>query len=549
MKLSDVTGGTADAPKVTKLSELPPVTGPSIPQRIGTGMLDPAYGMLQLGARMPTGAEGVPFAPEGEPSLQERTQAVDEAIRKREQGIQAERTAAGQTGTDWWRVLGNVISPPNLALAAVPGGAATLPARVGLGAVTGAASAATEPATQGDFWSEKLKQAVLGLGVGAAVPAAATGASRAIAPVLRPDAQRLVEAGVSLTPGQMAGSWLRRPEEAAKSLPVLGSFIRGSEGRGIESFNTSVINQTLEPIGARLPKGMKAGREAIDYAATQYNNAYDQLLPTMRFSVDPDFASGMTNLRQLAAEMPPGQATQFDTIIKNRLFQRLGAQGNMDGQTLKQVESELGYLAGSYRHSSDAAQQQLASALDETRHLIRQALARQNPHAQEQLKNINAGYAMLTRIENASGRRLGSQGVFTPMDLLSAVRAGDQSVRHRDFAHGDALMQQFAETAQRVLSKDLPDSGTTERALWDAVIRGFTGLGLLGGAATHPAGIGIGAPAAIGTMIAPYTRVGGEAVRRYASPDKWRAGAGDVVENLGLSGSPAAATAATLGLR
>ncbi len=219
--------------------------------------------------------------------------------------------------------------------------------------------------------------------------------------------------------------------------------------------------------------------------------------------------------------------------------------GTMDGETLKRVESELGHFAGEYRSSSDAAQRQLATAFDETRSILRQAVARQNPEGASRLKDINAAYAMLARIEPASYRRLGSQGVFTPMDLLASVRSGDRTVRHRDFAHGDALMQQFAETGQRVLAKDLPDSGTTERALWDAVIRGLTGLGILGGAggtaAVHAAGVGLPATAALGAMVGPYTRVGGEAVRKYVTPGAARQAIGGAPATLGTYASPAAA--------
>jgi hypothetical protein len=329
------------------------------------------------------------------------------------------------------------------------------------------------------------------------------------------DAAALAEKGVSLTPGQAIGGIARRAEEAAKSFPILGSLIRGAEGRSIDSFNRSVVNQALEPIGRSVPKDAKAGYDLVDHAAEKVSDAYEKLLPTVDFRADNKFLQDLTNVTGMTRSMPPAQAEQFRNLITDRLLGRLAPTGGMDGQTMKQVESELRKFSGDYRRSPDPAQRQLGQAVDETRQLMREALGRQNPTAAKALSDIDYSYAMLTRVEQAAGRRLGSDGRFTPLDLLSAAKTGDNSSRKRAFAHGDALFQEFAAAGQRVLPGKLPDSGTTERAMWDA-------MGLLGAGAGGMFDPRIPITAALGA--APYTKVGQAAVNRYVQPGMVRQG-------------------------
>jgi hypothetical protein len=94
--------------------------------------------------------------------------------------------------------------------------------------------------------------------------------------------------------------------------------------------------------------------------------------------------------------------------------------------------------------------------------MIRRGLERTNPAHADELQRINQGYSALVKIENAGGR-LGGNGVFTPAQLDSAVRATDRSVRHNAFARGQAPMQDLSSAARAVLGPSYPDSGTAGR--------------------------------------------------------------------------------------
>jgi hypothetical protein len=173
---------------------------------------------------------------------------------------------------------------------------------------------------------------------------------------------------------------------------------------------------------------------------------------------------------------------------------------------MKQVESELGKISRDYGGSSDAAQRQLGSAVDEIRNLLRQNLQRNNPEQAADLEKINSAYARFVRVQGASSRRANTGGVFTPNDLSNVVRQTDTSVRKGRYARGSALMQDLSDPASSVLPQKVPDSGTAGR------LAAMSALGL--GAES-----GVLSPyqiaAALGVSV-PYTAPGSYVLNQWA---------------------------------
>ena len=535
--------GPAGAPALagggTPVDHDPFATGPAVPrpapmsvaERVGTGMVDPIQGGAQLLSHaVPPAVErnvtafnnwlsdiGVPLArlPSG---------GMDQQTREREARIQAETPPGAKVlGVDPARLAGNVLSPPNYIPAT--GGP------VGRAALMGARSAALEPMTaEGGFEKGKAKQIAAGGATGAGIGATARALGGAAAPRVSADVRELLDAGVQLTPGQMAGRIPKRAEEAGKSIPITGSAIRGAEGRALDSFNLATANRALGPIGATLPPGT-AGRDVVAAGQQALDNAYNAVLPGLTFQMDQRFAQDIGNLRTMAAGLPAEQRAQFDWLLRERLAGRLAPTGTMGGEVLKSVQSELSHFAREYGRSGDAAQRQLGHAVEEMNEHIRDALQRQNPQAAQRLRDIGAAYAAFVRIENAASRRPTGDGRFTPGDLLAAIKGADPTVRKRAFARGDALLQPWAETGNRVLTNRLPDSGTPERMMWDVV-------GGAGGAMLDPkllAGM-------LGGSL-PYTQMGGQAARAFAQPGPTRQAARRAIEQRGPLAAPAAASA------
>jgi hypothetical protein len=277
----------------------------------------------------------------------------------------------------------------------------------------------------------------------------------------------LMENGVQLTPGQLNPKYAKRLEEAAKSIPILGSFIRSAEARTLDSFNVATVNKALALIGAKADA--KTGREAIQSGQKILSNAYSNMLNKIpALHQDKEFDASINNLKSMAAELPSGISDRFNAILNNRVIKRFGDLKTMDGQTFKGVESELTNIAMQSKSSPDAAERQLGYAIDEVKSSLRDALGRQYPMLAENLSGINHAYSRFADIERAAGTRATASSRFTPSDLLRAIKRGDKSPRDRQFAAGNRELQNWGEDAFSVIGNTLSDSGTAERrAVWD----------------------------------------------------------------------------------
>lgn len=297
---------------------------------------------------------------------------------------------------------------------------------------------------------------------------------------LTPEARMLEQAGVTMTPGQMMigpKGTFKKLEDAASSVPILGSFINSGREKTIHSYNQAVAKQVLEPIGETLSKKTEAGHALVKDVEGKIGAKYDQLLPHIQFMPDQAFHNDFQRiLRNKITTLPTPQAQQFNAIINQHISPRGIWLSPIDGPMLKKIESELTYYAKNYGRSPDPAQRQLGQSIGSVLTAIRTNLERVNPSHAGELANINRSWAMYARLRDAAQRRATSNGVFMPSDLLYAIKNGDKTVGHGAFARGDALMQTFGEAGQKVLPSKMPTSGTPERLM----SAGLLGAGVSG---------------------------------------------------------------------
>lgn len=381
---------------------------------------------------------------------------------------------------------------------------AGLAAKVATGAATGAGYSAAMPVYGDDYWGTKGRQALTGAAVGGVLAPVGAAASKLIAPRLSDAAQRLADAGIPLTPGQIFGGTARRMEEAAKSMPFVGDAIAAAENRGIEQFNRAAISRALFHIGKSLPKAVRPGYGAVEYAGEQIGKAYDDILPHLRLTNDKPFAGEVQRI-QAAAQNMGAKGEQFGRILQTEVLDKFTGS-TMTGETVKRVEAQLGYYARKFQRSLDPSDQLVFDALRDTQTALRRALERSNPQARSRLKAINRSFAEMLRVERAAGMQGAKEGIFTPNQLQAAVRALDSSGRKRSFARGQALMQDLATDGGLILSPRLNNSGTADRLL-------LNGLALGGGAYLSPGALAGGLLAA-GAYSAPAQRVIGAALTR-----------------------------------
>lgn len=390
---------------------------------------------------------------------------VDQQVREGEQAYQRDRAAAGETGLDGYRLLGNLASPANIGLATSLPNAATLSGRIAVGAAGGAAFGGLTPVSDGDFAEQKAKQMGMGALAGGVLPAVAGGVARVISPNAskNPNVALLQNEGVQPTIGQVLGGRMNALEEKLQSVPLVGDRISIMRQRGLEQFNRAAINRAVSPMGKQV-EGI--GREGVAQAKAALKQSYDDILPRLQFKADGQFATEFGNLQSMVASgLPPAEAAAFGNIVQRQVVGKMTPAGTMSGETFKQIESELARLAKGYKGDASFDKRQIGAALDELLSSMRSSLSRTNPAHAGELAQINKGYANYARVRDAAGRVGAEEGVFTPAQLQSAVRAADRSVGKGRFATGDALLQDLSEAGKTVLGSKVPNSFTTDRAL------------------------------------------------------------------------------------
>lgn len=400
-------------------------------------------------------------------------QQLDERIQQRETQYQAGRTAAGRTGMDWARMGGNVATALPAAVA-LPAGSGLLGAAA-VGAGSNAALSLAEPVTDGgDFWARKKEQAEMGAVTGAVGGVAGRALGRMIAPNVSAPVRVLDQAGVSLTPGQIMGGMTRRLESGATSLPVVGDAVRGAERAGIESFNRATANNVLEPLGRSVPNTAEVGRplltQVYDDISQTFNGALARVNP---FVPDQQFA---TDIQQIGQNFltPESQGT-FARILRDRVVSRMQG-GPLDGRTFKTIDTELGTAARLYGASQEPANRELARSLRDVQMAMRDLVARTNPGEAPTIQAANEAFARYVRMEGAAGMQGATEGVFSPAQLSSAVRAADRTPRHAAYARGNALMQDLTDAGRAVMPSTVPDSGTPFRAALGVGAANMAGL-------------------------------------------------------------------------
>jgi len=404
---------------------------------------------------------------------------VDQMVAQREADYQAGRQASNRNmsslvtgkqeepGFDWWRTAGNILSPANKAIP-MAGPTASLGKQVVSGVTGGAVSSMLTPTSGGDYWEQKKTQALTGGAFGGAAPIVVRGASRLVSPKAstNPQVRKLLDEGITPTPGQLLGGAAKSTEEKLTSLPIVGDAIKSGQTRAVNDLNRTVANRALKPIGESIPEGV-SGRDAVDYVETALGKRYDSLLPKLTVKGDSQFATEVNGLSQMVknGSIDPKYANAFDRYMKTNVLNKFKGQNSLTGQTFKDIESDIGQQATRLAQSNDPDARLLADAYREVQSNMRNMLVRSNPQAAEELKAINTGYANFKRMQRAASGVGAEDGVFSAAQLQSAVKAMDKSKDKAAFARGNALMQDLSDPAKAVLGNTIPNSGTADRSL------------------------------------------------------------------------------------
>lgn len=527
----------------------------SFGERFATGLGDIFRGAEQLTANVNDGRQNrvmdflrqnpniAPIMEQAAATVPMETAAEANArIAEREKTYQASRGPGQQTlsslilesgapnpGIDWARIGGNVVSTLPAGMAAIP---TRLAGAIGMGAFQGGAMGGLQPVTEGDYGEGVGRNVLLGAGAGAVGGALSYGAGRMLqgrqAPATRPEAVELAERGVNLTPGQIAGGQLQRLEESVASIPFVGQMIRNRQTESLTSFNRATADEVLKPLGVKVPANIEAGFDLNAFTRQTISKTYDDVLSAAKpFQIDQQFNQDLARVSQQF--MIPTERQEFMRLVRDGIVPRLGGQ-NIKPADYQIVREELGRMAReSAGPNATRPQLEQSRAFHGLQEAFDELFKRSNPSLAPQMDAANASWAALTRMQKAAAEQGAREGVFTPAMLDRAVRSGDETVRRRAYAEGDALLQSLSAPAKAVLPRTVNDSGTTERALASALFLGGAPAVATG---MTPLGIGMG----VGTagLYTPFGSRLAQALMLGNRPD-WAVSTGRAIAPLGAA--------------
>jgi hypothetical protein len=321
------------------------------------------------------------------------------------------------------------------------------------------------PVTQGDYLSGKVDQATAGGIFGGVLAPVAGGLSRVISPKVSvdPNVALMRREGVPMTIGQTGGGMSNRMEEKFQSWPFIGDAITDARERGREGFNRAAINRATSPINTRIePVGTEGVRQAGDALSSAYDDALDGLKGVVIGNQGAQKINTVINAARMNLPKPGRQV--FDRKLEEALGgTRLSPNNGMMADVFKKADSDLGRAATRYRGSSVSSEQEAGDALAEIQRLIRAEVSNTSPQYASALRQADEGWSNLARVERAAVSAKLNDGVFTPGQLMNAVSQGDQRIRHRGVARGEAQLQDLAMAGQKTIGNKYPDSGTAGR--------------------------------------------------------------------------------------
>lgn len=407
------------------------------------------------------------------------------------------KNAALQSASPWATGLGTVAGGMGGGMALEQGLAHTLPrllnpatlaavqrtlGGVGGGILDGALYGSAYGAGSGNDnrLSGMFKGAVAGAGGGAIGSGATSLGGAVIGGVGDAAARRLAGGGVTLTPGQLfaqsgwLGRSLKKAEDAAESLPGLGSIIRSRREDSFRDVNRRAFNDGLAPINEAVGNIGEAG---IEDALDASGRGYQRALGGVNLTPDYPFAQDIGNAVNTGRSVPGQYGQDFNTILTGEIQPIVNGSQTLNGQQLQDLLRVSQGYGRQYRHVADTgangipqpAARPVAGAFDDMTNAIEGLTQRQAPDVMPAYRNANEAYRNVSVLRDAVdaakvGTQSGEGGVFTPAQLSNAAR---KNAKRYGGTHGttDQPFFQLTRDAQDVLPSNLPNSGTYDRAI------------------------------------------------------------------------------------
>ena len=295
-----------------------------------------------------------------------------------------------------------------------------------------------------------------------------------------------------MTPAQLlsgiplVGRAAKTLEQGAASIPFVGAVPAAAERESVRSFGQAAINQVLDIIGERLPRGV-TGREAIRVGDDLISARYRADLDPVTINPDPQI-----NARIQAAINPRNMSAATRGLLSDSVLDVVERmRGPITGAEWKQLDSELSAAINSAANGGPA-DRPLAQGLREVRTILGDALEQASPGTLARVRQTDDAYGNFQLIRRAaSNPTTGRNDELFTAENLNSVLARSEG---RAYARGEARLQNLTDDAMKAMAGTLPNSGTAERLATIGLASGVAGTGaVVNPAVAIPTVIGISA--------------------------------------------------------
>ena len=361
----------------------------------------------------------------------------------------------------------------------IAGGAVTGAAGIGRSALKTALKSAPIGAMYGAGVSEgdlTTKEGLAERAKSGAISGAVTGVASPIvskvAPMISNKAKDLMNKGVSLTPGQATsgtvfGSMLKRAEDAMSSFPLLSTQPALQAAK--ETFNRAVYKDVLKKINVFMPKSTSI-EDMGSFASNKIKTNLNDVVLKLKLT-NSDALKGRFNNILKNSGLDEIELNNMTKILNKMIFDK-SVRGVIKGKNLQNADSYLRRTMSNYLTSPDAKQREMGYVLKELYDVFDNSLASSNTrNLIKQYTSAKSSYADLMAIMKAGTSTTGDN-LFTPKQLLAAIKSLDKSSGKRLTFEGAKPLQDIATKANQIISNVTPDSGTASRGTVSALALG-----------------------------------------------------------------------------
>jgi hypothetical protein len=388
--------------------------------------------------------------------------------------------------------------------------ATTYLGKIGQGALTGGAIAATQPVstptgsgqtTLNDvaenktaaptYVDQKLKQIGLGAVTGGAIPAV-TGAPgailRTVAGNMSPEtaqlAQRAQQLGIDLNAPQVSDSVpLKVANSVTSQLPFSGAASAAAKQQG--QFNQAVARTIglADPITNDAPKAITP--DVFQQAVQKASQGFNDLWSRNNMNVTPQVLKNLTDVANQAQQVDGPDSGQALNGVLDRVAKE-ASNGTLPGRNFQTIDTLLGKMQqGGGQKAYWAGEMQ-----DALRDGMQQSMS---PADQSALSDLRGTWQNIKTLTPLVAKASGNDGNISPGALMGAVTSngvGKNAVAQG--TRGD--LADLAAIGQRFLKQQIPDSGTAIRS------HALDAIKTMGGVASGAPLVG--GPAAVGATAA-----------------------------------------------